>query len=261
MFMKVFSVCGISGSGKTTTIEGIIAELVARGYKVGSVKDIHRDGFTIDPVETANTRRHKAAGSTLVCARGFDETSILYPAQLPMKDVLDFYSRDGYDWVVLEGVNCIPVPTVVTAHNAEDLVQKWSPMSIAVSGRYSAEIDEYNGKPAINATTHIGQLVDLLELKVYERLPIFPPECCMACGMDCEQLAAAIVAGQKRRTDCVADQDIELYVNGNRILMVPFVQALLRNALVGVVSELEGYEKGCQIDVKLSDRLLQVQEK
>ncbi|MCL2754003.1 MAG: molybdopterin-guanine dinucleotide biosynthesis protein MobB [Defluviitaleaceae bacterium] len=259
--MKVFSVCGISGSGKTTTIENIIKELVARGYRVGSVKDIHRDGFTIDPVETANTRRHKAAGSTLVCARGFEETSMLYPTQLPMDKILDFYEKD-YDWVVLEGVDCIAVPTIVTAHTAEDLAQKWSAMSIAVSGRISCEISEHNGKPAIDATTGIKQLVDLLELNVYERLPNFPPECCGACGMQsCGDLAAAIVGGTKRRSDCVADQGIELFINEKRILMVPFVQAILKNALVGVVSELEGYEKGCQIDIKLFDNLLQIQEK
>jgi len=257
--MKVFSVCGISGSGKTTTIEAIIAELCRRGYRVGSLKDIHREGFTIDPVETANTRRHKAAGSTLVCARGFDETSMLYPGKMDMDKALDFYERDRYEWVVLEGVSDIAVPTIVTAHGAEDLAQKWGPMAFAVSGRYAAEIEEHDGKPAIDATADIARLVDLIELKVYDRLPNFPPECCMVCGSDCAGLAAAIIAGEKRRADCVADQGVELFVNGRRIKMVPFVQALLKNALVGVVSELEGYEKGCEISVKLSDNLLQIE--
>ena len=39
--MKVFSVIGISKSGKTTTIENIIKELRKRNYSVGSVKEIH----------------------------------------------------------------------------------------------------------------------------------------------------------------------------------------------------------------------------
>jgi molybdopterin-guanine dinucleotide biosynthesis protein B len=258
--MRVLSVCGITGSGKTTTIENIIKELRARGYKVGSVKDIHFEAFKMDPDPTTNTNRHKAAGATLVTALGYFETAILYPIRLPLDSVLDFYEKDDYDWVVLEGVDCIAVPTIVTAHNAEDLEQKWVPMAFAVSGIISASITEYQDKPSIDSTTDITKLTDLIELKVYDRLPNFPPECCMACGMTCEQLAHAIIAGEKRRSDCIADQGIELYCNGRRVMMVPFVQNLLKNALLGVVSELEGYEKGCEINVRLSDNPLQIQE-
>ena len=259
--MKVMSVCGISGSGKTTTIESVIKALTARGYKVGTVKDIHFEAFKMDPDPTTNTNRHKAAGATLVTARGYYETALLYPNRLHVDTILDFYEKDAYDWVILEGVDCIPVPTIVTAHQSEDLEEKWSLMSIAVSGRYACEISEYKDKPAIDAVTQPDKLTDLIELKVYDRLPSFPPECCKACGMDCGELAAAIVAGKKRRVDCVADQGIELYCNGRRIKMVPFVQSLLKNALLGVVSELEGYEKGCAIDVRLSNDSLQIKEK
>ncbi|MCL2170185.1 MAG: molybdopterin-guanine dinucleotide biosynthesis protein MobB [Defluviitaleaceae bacterium] len=251
--MKVFSVCGIKDSGKTTTVEAIISELVRRGYKVGSVKDIHSENFAIDPVETTNTNRHKRAGATLVTARGLFETDILYPSQLHMDDVLDVYSREGYEWVVLEGVDCIPIPTIVTAHGSDDLEQKWSDMAIGVSGRIAAEISEHDKKPAIDATTDIAKLVDLLELKVYERLPNFPDECCGACGMNCAKLARAIVAGTKRRADCVADKGIELLINGVRIQMVPFVQEILTNAVMGVVGTLRGYEKGADIKIRLAD--------
>ena len=259
--MKVFSVCGISGSGKTTTIENIIKELVARGYKVGSVKDIHFEAFEMDSDPITNTNRHKAAGATLVTALGHYETDILYPTRLPAGKILDFYEKDGYDWVVLEGVDCIAVPTIVTAHGVEDLKDKWSPMAFAVSGIISASMEEYCGKPSIDATADIAKLVDLIELKVYERLPDFPPECCIACGMSCEQFAQAVIAGKKRRSDCVANQGVELYCNGRRIMMEPFVQNLLKNALLDVVGELEGYEKGGEINVILSDNPLQIEEK
>ena len=248
--MKVFSVCGVSGSGKTTTIENIIRELVARGYKVGSVKDIQFEEFAIDPDQTTNTNRHKAAGSELICARGLYETDLLFPSQLPMDRILDFYQKD-FDWVVLDGVDCIAVPTIVTAHTEEDLQGKWGEFAFVVSGRISVKLDEYRGKPAIDATTDAKKLVDLIELKVYERLPDFPDDCCLACGMSCRQLAAAILSGTKRRTDCVADKGIELHIGGVRINMVPFVQKILKNAVLGVVSELEGYEKGQVIEIRL----------
>jgi molybdopterin-guanine dinucleotide biosynthesis protein B len=46
--MKVFSVIGLSKSGKTTTIENIIKELRRRNYTVGSVKEIHFEKFKMD---------------------------------------------------------------------------------------------------------------------------------------------------------------------------------------------------------------------
>ncbi|HCS10941.1 MAG TPA: molybdopterin-guanine dinucleotide biosynthesis protein, partial [Clostridiales bacterium] len=54
--MKVFSVIGITKSGKTTTIENIIKELRKRNYTVGSVKEIHFEEFKMD-VEGTNTHR------------------------------------------------------------------------------------------------------------------------------------------------------------------------------------------------------------
>jgi molybdopterin-guanine dinucleotide biosynthesis protein B len=50
--------------------EAIIAELRRRNYRVGSVKDIHFEGFALDQ-EGTNTHRHKMAGAELVTARVF----------------------------------------------------------------------------------------------------------------------------------------------------------------------------------------------
>jgi len=248
--MKALSVCGISKSGKTTTVEEIIRELTARGYRVGSVKEIHFEAFSIDPDPQSNTRRHRAAGARLVCARGINETDILFEEMLPAAKILEFYERD-YDWVVMEGVSDICVPTIVTAHGEDDLAEKWSDMAFCVSGRISAQIDDYRGFPAIDATTDIKRLVDLIELKVYDRLPSFPPECCTACGMTCEEFASAALHGSRRRSECVADKGVELFINGRRIDMVPFVQNILKNAVLGVTSELDGYVPGCNIELRL----------
>ncbi len=46
--MKVLTVTGLSGSGKTTVIENLIKELKRRGYSIGSVKEIHYEAFAID---------------------------------------------------------------------------------------------------------------------------------------------------------------------------------------------------------------------
>jgi len=252
--MKVFSVCGVKQSGKTTTIENIIRELCARGYRVGSVKEIHYEAFRIDPSPESNTRRHREAGAGLVTARGYYETDLLFPEKLAMDKLLDFY-EDAYDYVVLEGVEDYPVPNIVTAHCEEDLREKLNGFTFCVSGQITNECGVWNvecgvaGVPFIDATTDVKILVDLIEQKVYDRLPNFPAECCSACGMNCTEFAKAVLRGEKDRGVCVADKGVSLTVGGKRIKMVPFVQTVLKNAVLGVAGELDGYVSGAEIQV------------
>jgi len=164
--MKVFGVCGVTQSGKTTTIERIIGESCARGYRVGSVKEIHNETFAIDPDASSNTRRHRAAGAELVCARGLNETDFLFPSKLPMPKILSLY--DGCDYVVLEGVADIPVPVITTAHTEKDLKEKLSPHTFCISGRIAESIKDYNGIPAVDAVSNAAAITDLIESKVKE---------------------------------------------------------------------------------------------
>jgi molybdopterin-guanine dinucleotide biosynthesis protein B len=157
--MRVFSVCGISKSGKTTTIELLIRELIRRGYTVGSVKDIHFEEFAIDTPGT-NTHRHKQAGANPVTARGLYETDIMFDRSLSISEILRFYNQD---YVILEGVREAGIPTVLTACSVSELDNQHTPFVFAVSGRVASQIDNYNGLPAIDATTDITALADLIE--------------------------------------------------------------------------------------------------
>lgn len=129
--MKVFSVVGITQSGKTTTIENIIKELKKRGYSVGSVKEIHFEAFAID-TEGTNTYRHREAGSELVTAMGNNETDVLYQEKLPIRELLKLYD---HDYVVLEGVEDQNIPKIISAHDAEGIHDKLDDLVFAVSGR------------------------------------------------------------------------------------------------------------------------------
>jgi len=60
----IVSIVGNSDAGKTTLLEKLIAEITARGYRVGTVKhDVH--GFDIDH-EGKDSWRHKRAGANTV---------------------------------------------------------------------------------------------------------------------------------------------------------------------------------------------------
>jgi len=162
VMLKIFAVRGIKKSGKTTTVSKIITELKNRGYKVGSIKYIHHEDFEMDKDPNTDTRKHRDAGANIVCARANHETSILFPEKLPLNKIYSVY--DGIvDFVILEGVNEADVPAIITAHNKDDLIQKWTDNVFCISGRIANNIKEHNGFKVIDATTNVKELVDFIE--------------------------------------------------------------------------------------------------
>jgi len=162
--MKVLSVVGFSGSGKTTTIEKIIRELGRRNYSVGSIKDIHYEKFTME-TEGSNTHRHKQAGAELVTARGYNESNILFPGRLPVGSILKFYKQD---YVIMEGVEDYPSPRIICARSIEEIEAKMDPLVLAISGVISNELRSYGLLPVFNPLedTDAQRLVDYIEEKV-----------------------------------------------------------------------------------------------
>lgn len=244
--MKVFSVIGISKSGKTTSIEKIIQELKKRNYSVGTVKEIHFHDFKMD-MEGTNTDRHRKAGSELVSARGANETDIMFQRKLSVNEILDFYS---HDFVILEGVRDTCAPKIVTAHDIDGIDARMDETTFAVSGIVSENIQQHRGIPAVDAMTDIEKLVDLIEEKVFDRLPDVKDECCQKCGHTCSELCSMILQGKAKKEDCVlSEQKVILKVNGREIVMVPFVQSILRNAVEAITKELDGFSESGDIEV------------
>lgn len=124
------AVVGRHNSGKTTLIEALIAELVARDIDVGSIKHHSHRGFDID-YPGKDSYRHRAAGAS--------ETVIAAPGQVArIKTIEDevecselVRSMPGHDIIVVEGYRKSGLPTIeimrggneADAHAAEVLLQ------------------------------------------------------------------------------------------------------------------------------------------
>ena len=190
--------------------------------------------------------RHKKAGSQLISVRDLwgRYTS---PREISMDKLLRFYD---HDFVILEGIIDANAPRIIVADDAGGIEEKYDKLTFCISGMVSDTETEYKGLPVINSTDNIEKLVDLIEEKVYKRLPDFPPECCRACGFNCRELGSKILKGEAVREDCkILNTKVELLVDNNKIQIVPFVEDILSNAVLGVVKELEGYKKGKEIKV------------
>lgn len=246
--MKVIKVQGTTKTGKTTTVEAIIKELRRRGYTVGSVKEIHYEAFTME-TEGTNTYKHKQAGAHPVTARGPSETDIMFDHRVDIDRILDIYSQD---YVVIEGhaeANC---PSIATGITTEQVDRQIEDLTIGISGVISNELTEYRGFPVINATTDIDRLVDLIEAKTPERMPNYSADCCMSCGTDCRGLTKRIMDGTGSMSECILKgENVRVFINGKELPMVPFVKNIVRSVTTSVIKELNGYEDGSEITVKI----------
>ncbi|MDX9799995.1 MAG: molybdopterin-guanine dinucleotide biosynthesis protein B [Spirochaetia bacterium] len=161
--MKVFSVIGFSGSGKTTSIENIIMELKRRGYSVGAVKQCHHRVKT--DIDGTNSDRMRLAGASLVTAISRDETHVFYQRPLSMSLILSLYDQD---FVVLEGSSDINVPAIITAQDTAGIDKKLCPGVFAVSGVIASRLKEYKGYPVICSIKETKKIVDLIVKTVPE---------------------------------------------------------------------------------------------
>jgi len=244
--VRVISVVGLSKSGKTTTIENIIKELKRRNYSVGTIKEIHFHDFKMD-VEGTNTYRHREAGAGTVTARGIKETDIMFDHKLDIKTILSFYNED---FVIMEGVRDTSAPKIITASDEEGIEAKLDGTAFAISGVISDKIQGYKDLPSIDGVSRIEELVDLIEKVAMVPLPDADPKCCSACGYSCMELSQRIIKGLSKREDCkIDDLSTKLTINGKKIYMVPFVENILRNTVLGVAKELKGYSELGDIEI------------
>ena len=79
-------------------------------------------------------------------------------------------------------------------------------------------MSEYNGIPVVDATKEAGRLADMVEQKT------------------------------KKNEE---ELDVQLFIDGDEIGMVPFVQKTLKNVVEGAVKALDGYEEGKEIVIRI----------
>ncbi|MBD3289265.1 molybdopterin-guanine dinucleotide biosynthesis protein B [candidate division KSB1 bacterium] len=249
--MKTFQVCGRSKSGKTATVTEIIRQLAKQQQRVASIKSIHYEQFRMDS-EGTDTFKHAAAGADPVIAAGLHETDILYQQSM---DFMDIARKISADWLVVEGFNEFALPKIACAKTKDELEHMVDRRTFAISGVISREIKEYKKIPVFNIQKpeHIEKLISLIYEKTFPLLPYVDDACCRLCGLTCSKLVEAIVQGEKKYEDCLIQKsDMKLRIGEKDIPMVPFVQNILRNTVIGIASELTGWEKNTKIELTIN---------
>jgi len=240
--MKVFSVAGYHHTGKTTTTVAIIKELKKRGYVVQSIKDIHAENYQIDK-EGSNSWQHWEASNERVIARSFNGTNLIWHERLSLNQMLDHLQAD---YVVVEGMKTAFLPRIICAESEDQLEELVDGKVFAISGKWANKHSKYKNLPVLKSIEDVEKIVDLIEEKVFEVLPMSKPECCSACGLTCETMVSAILAGKRKRSDCLTDRTnkIEITVGNRNIKIVPYMQNMITDTINALLDGVSGCEKG-----------------
>ena len=142
--MIIIAVLGASGSGKTTAIEYLISHLVTEGFRIGSIKHIHRPDFPIDTVGK-DTWRYTNAGAIVTMAIAPKEIAIIKQVKEPIIDldqIIGSLKKEELDVVFIEGLKSLlsqrkDIPKIITSknlRNLKEIMNKTSPPILAISG-------------------------------------------------------------------------------------------------------------------------------
>ena len=220
MFNRVIvAVVGSSNSGKTTTVEALIRGLTKRGYTVASAKHIPEPEFTID-TEGKDTWRHIKAGASTVLSVAPNELTAIKKVDTTNYSLEQVIAEipDEVDIIILEGFKGLigqnaTVPKLVTAKTVNEItaaLERYKNILAFISpipnGKLETEI------PFIDALKEPEKLVELVNNKV------------------------AVLVERKRKRE----EKITIQIDEKLLPLGSFVQDIIRNAVLAMVSSLKG---------------------
>ena len=181
----VIAAVGVSGSGKTVTLEYLISRLTAEGYKIGSIKHVHHKSFSMDK-EGTNTWRYAKAGAKVIVAIAPDEIDIIKKTPLALNDldkIIALLEQEKLDIVFIEGFHSLiakrqDVPKIITAKDQNGLEQTLEgtvPPILAVAGIVAQNTSNpaYTNIPVIKVPENGQTLIELIkkQLEKYRANP------------------------------------------------------------------------------------------
>ncbi|MHC4081183.1 MAG: molybdopterin-guanine dinucleotide biosynthesis protein B [Planctomycetota bacterium] len=199
--IPIVAVVGHSKSGKTTLIEGLIAELKRRGRRVAAVKHAHED-FDLDR-PGKDSWRFAEAGCETVAILGPQRSAVLrrHDPDYPFSEILSTVGG-GADIVLVEGLSRGPYPKIET-HRAE----------LGQGLRCKGE--------------------DLLGVVTDEPLPV-------GCRQFAPQEISALADFLEGEKAAMAEGRTDLRINGEAVPLGSFTQSIIANTILGMVGSLKG---------------------
>lgn len=128
--IPVVSFVAYSGTGKTTLLVRVIAELSGRGVRVGAIKHTHHE-LTFQP-KGKDSARHAEAGAVLSAIAAPNGFSFTAANAWSLDDIIALFK--DVDLIIVEGYKHEPKPKieVLRAEHSRESVLRDDPMLMAV---------------------------------------------------------------------------------------------------------------------------------
>lgn len=212
--------CGASGSGKTTLLEGVIAQLAARGHKVGAIKH-HGHAEPLSPeAPEKDSSRLAAAGAELVAllhAGGMQLSAGPQAGQWGPSAVTAGFMT-GLDLVLVEGFKSAKIDKIEVVGPGQEPLLPPGGRLLAIAGRQGA-----------------GQV---------QGLPWLAAE---------DPAAVADFLLPRLKEPVSAQDSAQLEVDGRQVPLNPFVQGFLASTLRALVGSLKGGQSPAKMVIKIGE--------
>ena len=217
--MFIVAVVGSKKSGKTTAVETLVRGLTKRGYQVATLKHIPETDFSLD-TKGKDTWRHAKAGARTVIGVAPGELTVIRKVDTTKYSLEQLVAEcgDDMDIIVLEGFKKLigqnlSVPKIVAVKTTDEILEAsehYKPIMTLV-GPVPTEAAK-PGIPYVDVLKEPEKLVSLVNKK------------------------AAVLVGRKRKHE----RKLRIQMDNRVLQLNPFVQKIMRNMILGMVSALRG---------------------
>ncbi len=236
--MKAVGIVGYKKSGKTSLLVNLARELTQRGCTVSSVK---HSSSQLDLPNT-DTALHKQFAKKVGAITPKD-SAIFFQEAISLDKMLSYLDSD---LILIEGFKGEKTfPKIVCLRPEDDPETLLDGLEICV---ISDEKNIKTSAPILDAERDIKKIADIVLDKAFK----LPNLNCEACGYKtCYEMAREIVKGSETIDHCRAlNADVQIKIDGNVMLLNPFVSDIVKKTVDGMLSALKGYQKG-KIEIKI----------
>jgi molybdopterin-guanine dinucleotide biosynthesis protein B len=235
---KVVGIVGYKNSGKTTLTGALAQELAGRGHKVAVVK---HTSHQVDLAEKDTGTLLEVAGQVAIVAEG--RTGVFWQEAMSLEDTLVYLDADI---VLIEGFKGERTyPKIACLRGEADDVHLLDGLTIAVVGP-----TDRVGTPEFPVFDHddMAAMAGLVESTAFK----LPNLDCEGCGREtCYAMAREIVAGSGTVAECVSlHPSVEVTIDGQPMALNPFISAIVRGTVLGLLSSLKGFREG-KVEIEL----------
>lgn len=229
----LLGIAGYSNTGKTGLVVRISSALAQKGVRVITVKHAHSDDGLLSPGK--DTTRHLDAGAKLSFAVSSTGMA-MFSRDGSLDDVLDIAVKVfSPDVILVEGFKGSSVPKVVLgdAEAQGEIVARGNDLD-----RLFDVAMEYIER---------GIRID----KALDKLPGLD---CGECGFDnCKEMAEEIADGRVDISQCqkLSSGRTKIIVDGKTISVGPFVDDIVTNTIMGMISSLKGAENPKKVSIEI----------